>query len=71
MSGIFPYIVIPILLLIAIAIFKFVLGNPANFADNDPTKDPLPGNFMGQMYKGGFMVPILITAFFHRNRICH
>ena len=64
MSGIFPYIVIPILLLIAIAIFKFVLGNPANFADNDPTKDPLPGNFMGQMYKGGFMVPILITAFF-------
>jgi len=64
MSSIFPYIVIPILLLIAIAIFKFVLGNPANFADNDPTKDPLPGNFMGQMYKGGFMVPILITAFF-------
>jgi len=63
-SGIFPYIVIPILLLLAIAVFKFVLGNPANFADNDPTKDPLPGNFMGQMYKGGFMVPILITAFF-------
>lgn len=63
-SGIFPYIVIPILLLLAIAIFKFVLGNPANFADNDPTKDPLPGNFMGQMYKGGFMVPILITCAF-------
>jgi biopolymer transport protein ExbB len=63
-SGIFPYIVIPILLLLAIAVFKFVLGNPANFADNDPTKDPLPGNFMGQMYKGGFMVPILITCAF-------
>lgn len=63
-SSIFPYIVIPILLLLAIAIFKFVLGNPANFADNDPTKDPLPGNFMGQMYKGGFMVPILITCAF-------
>jgi biopolymer transport protein ExbB len=56
--------VIPILLLLAIAVFKFVLGNPANFADNDPTKDPLPGNFMGQMYKGGFMVPILITCAF-------
>lgn len=55
---------IPILLLIAIAIFKFVLGNPANFVDGDNTKDPLPGNFMGQMYKGGFMVPLLITSFF-------
>lgn len=63
-SSIFPYIVIPALLLLAIAIFKFGLGNPANFVDRDPTKDPLPGNFMGQMYKGGFMVPILITCAF-------
>lgn len=64
LAGILPFIIIPILLVIAILIFKFVLGNPSNFIDGDNTKDPLPGNFMGQMYKGGFMVPILITSFF-------
>lgn len=64
MSGILPFIVIPILLVVAICVYKFFLGNPANFVDGDNTKDPLPGNFMGQMYKGGIIVPLLITLFF-------
>lgn len=64
LSGILPFIVIPILLLIAIGVYKFVLGSPSNFVDGDNTKDPLPGNFMGQMYKGGPIVPLLITLFF-------
>lgn len=64
MAGILPYVVIPVLFIIAVCIFKFVLGNPANFVDGDSTKDALPGNYMGQMYKGGFIVPILITLMF-------
>lgn len=63
-ASIFPFIVIPILFIIAVCVYMFVLGNPANFVDGDTSKDPLPGNFMGQMYKGGPMVAVLITTFF-------
>ncbi len=37
------------------------LGNPANFQGNDPVNHPLPGNYLGIVYKGGFIVPILIS----------
>lgn len=60
----FPYIVIISLLIVSYCIWKFVFGAPANFADNDNTKDPLPGNYMGTIYKGGFIVPLLLTSFF-------
>lgn len=56
-------LVIPIALVLGIVIYLFVLGNPANFVDNDITKDPLTGNYLGVMYKGGFIVPILMALF--------
>jgi biopolymer transport protein ExbB len=42
----------------------FIFGNPANFVDNDPTKEALQGNYMGIIYKGGFIVPILLAVNF-------
>ncbi len=40
------------------------MGNPANFeggGDPDlPTTHPITGNYFGMVYKGGFIVPILI-----------
>lgn len=63
-GAIFPFIIIPILYVVSWSIWKFVFGSPANFIDNDPTKDPLPGNYAGTIYKGGFVVPILLTLFF-------
>jgi biopolymer transport protein ExbB len=42
-------------------IFKFVLGNPANFQDNNPELNPLPGNYLGIIYKGGIVVPMLMA----------
>ncbi|HMX39706.1 MAG TPA: MotA/TolQ/ExbB proton channel family protein [Saprospiraceae bacterium] len=63
-GAILPFIVIPILLVISIMIWKFVFGAPANFVDGDNSKDPLPGNYAGTIYKGGFIVPILLTMFF-------
>jgi len=54
-------IVIPAALVIAFCIFKFVFGNPANFIGNNPENLPLNGNFPGTIYKGGFIVPILMT----------
>ncbi len=54
-------ILIPILLITAILIFKYVLGNPANFVGGNPNNDPKQGNYLGVVYKGGFVVPILMT----------
>ena len=62
-SGLNPGLVIPILLAIGIAVYIFVFGNPSHFMDNDPEKGPLPGDYFGTVYKGGFIVPILFTCF--------
>lgn len=48
-------------LILAICIYHFVFGNPANFMNNDPNNHPLPGNLMGTIYKGGVIVPIIQT----------
>ena len=48
-------------LAIAILIYKFILGDPANFVNNDPNNHPLQGNFFGLIYKGGIIVPIIQT----------
>ena len=54
-------IVIICCLVIAVCIFQFLLGNPSNFMNNDPNNHPLPGNFMGTIYKGGVIVPVIQT----------
>ncbi len=56
----FVAIVIPVELLIAWLIYHFVMGNPANFVENNPELNPLPGNYLGIIHKGGFIVPILL-----------
>jgi biopolymer transport protein ExbB len=39
----------------------FILGNPANFEGGNPDNHPLPGNYLGVVYKGGIIVPMLIS----------
>ena len=51
--------VIIVCFIIAVCIFKFVLGNPENFVGGDPTAAVKEGNLLGLMYKGGFIVPII------------
>ncbi|MCX6271020.1 MAG: MotA/TolQ/ExbB proton channel family protein [Bacteroidetes bacterium] len=48
-------------LIIAIVVFKFVMGNPVNFEGGNVKGAPMPGNYLAMVYKGGFIVPILIT----------
>ncbi|UOU99740.1 MotA/TolQ/ExbB proton channel family protein [Chryseobacterium daecheongense] len=73
-GGLNPGLIIPILLLIGIAIYLFVLGNPGNFKTDPrldgaasvamadiPSKELHPESFMGIIYMGGPIVPILIT----------
>ncbi|MEI6408857.1 MAG: MotA/TolQ/ExbB proton channel family protein [Bacteroidota bacterium] len=61
---IFPFIIIPVLYVVAYIIWAKVFGDPGNFVDGDINKDPLPGNYAGTVYKGGFIVPILLTLLF-------
>lgn len=61
LQSVFATGVIIIAFVIAFLIFKFVLGNPVNFEGMNPKGHPLPGNYMGMVYKGGYIVPLLIT----------
>ena len=60
-NGISAGVVIIVCFILAVCFYKFVLGNPANFMDNNPDNHPLPGNYAGTIYKGGFIVPVVIT----------
>lgn len=73
-GGLNPALIIPILIAIGVAIYVFVLGRPGNFKA-DPRLDGLssvafsdletkefhPDGFMGIIYMGGPIVPILIS----------
>ena len=73
-GGLNPALIIPILIVIGIAIYLFVLGNPGNFKA-DPrlnglssvafsdleSKELHPDGFLGVIYMGGVIVPILIS----------
>lgn len=72
-GGLNPAVIIPIIFAIGICIYLFVLGSPGNFKDADKLgagsvafsdvegKDIHPESFLGIIYKGGVIVPILIT----------
>lgn len=51
--------VIVVCLIIAVCIYKLLLGNPENFAGNDPAGHPT--NLLGTIYKGGIIVPVIQT----------
>lgn len=57
------FIVILACAALAICLFIFVMGDPSNFSDNDPVGGH-PLNYLGTVYKGGVIVPILITLLF-------
>jgi len=53
--------IIVICFLIAVCIYKFILGNPANFVNGDTNGAVLNGNLLGTIYKGGIVVPVIHT----------
>ncbi|MCX6199724.1 MAG: MotA/TolQ/ExbB proton channel family protein [Bacteroidetes bacterium] len=60
----FPWAIVVILssLVVSEIIFHFVFGARSHFMD-DMRKDPVPGDYLGTIYKGGFIVPFLLTMF--------
>lgn len=75
-GGLNPAIIIPILFVIGICIYLFIFGNPSNFQKPEQFEgalsvafskveskaiEPADGSIPGTIYKGGPIVPILIT----------
>lgn len=63
LQALFAALVIPISILVGILIWKFIMGDPSGFEGGDPEKNPLPNNILATMYKGGYIVPVLIGCF--------
>ena len=59
-QSVFLTAVIIITLAVALGLYIFILGNPANFKPGDTEKHQ-PINLLGTVYTGGVIVPILIT----------
>jgi biopolymer transport protein ExbB len=63
LKSLFAAIAIPVCLLVAILIYVFILGNPANFVDGDTNNHPVDEGarrWLGTIWKGGYIVPINI-----------
>lgn len=50
-------------LIVGHLVFHLVMGNGQNFEGGSNENHPLPGNYLGVVYKGGFIVPILMSFF--------
>lgn len=59
----FAALVIPVEVVICFLIYFYILGNPDNFQGGDPANHPLPDNYLGIVYKGGLIVPVLLSLF--------
>ena len=54
-------IVIALCFVIAYIVFTYVFGDSSHFVGGDNKNHPLPGDFFGTIYKGGFVVVIVQT----------
>ncbi len=62
LNSVFNVLVILICIALGIVIYKYVMGNPVNFEGGNPKGQPIAGNYLGIVYKGGFIVPILMAV---------
>lgn len=61
-TSVFAIVVIPTLLVVCFTLYFYVLGAPSNFDGGDPEKGH-PLNYLGIVYKGGIIVPVLMSFF--------
>ena len=62
-SNIFAGLAIVLCLVVGYLVWEFIMGDPSNFQDNNPAGHPLPGNYLAMVYKGGYVVPVLMGLF--------
>lgn len=62
LQSVFATGAIVIAYLVSLYLYFYVMGDGANFEGGNPEMSPLPGNYLAVIYKGGMIVPILMTC---------
>lgn len=62
-SNVFASLAIIICFVIGTLVWKYIMGDPNNFIDNNPENQPKPGNYGGMVYHAGYVVPVLLGLF--------
>ncbi|MGD0343223.1 MAG: MotA/TolQ/ExbB proton channel family protein, partial [Bacteroidales bacterium] len=62
LQNVFATGAILIALLVSYYLFTQIMGNPVNFEGGNPKGSPIQGNYLGIIFKGGLIVPILMTC---------
>jgi biopolymer transport protein ExbB len=62
LQNVFATSAILIAFIVSYILFTQIMGNPVNFEGSNPAGKPLEGNYLGIIYKGGMIVPILMTC---------
>ncbi|MBS1559378.1 MAG: MotA/TolQ/ExbB proton channel family protein [Bacteroidetes bacterium] len=57
----FTIVVILVEIILAFMVYYLVLGDGSHFQGGDNHNHPVPGDYLGIIYKGGVLVPILIA----------
>jgi biopolymer transport protein ExbB len=62
LQNVFAMSAILIAFIVAYILFTQVMGSPVNFKGGNIHGEPLTNNYLGIIYKGGYIVPILMTC---------
>jgi biopolymer transport protein ExbB len=62
LQNVFAVSAILIAFVVSYILFTQLMGNPANFEGGNNKGQALEGNFLGIIYRGGYIVPILMTC---------
>jgi biopolymer transport protein ExbB len=62
LQNVFATSAILIAFIVSYILFTQIMGNPVNFEAGNPEGRALEGNYLGIIYKGGAIVPILMTC---------
>ena len=60
-SGMFATLTVPLCIIISVIIFFFILGDASHFKGGDNTGEPADGDVFGIVYKGGKLVPLVMS----------
>ncbi|GGG46444.1 MotA/TolQ/ExbB proton channel family protein [Hymenobacter sp. 5516J-16] len=62
-SSLFAILAIVLAFIVSVIIYKFVLGDASHFQGGNNENNPIGGDYFGVVYKGGPIVPLLMTMF--------
>ena len=62
LQNVFAASAILIAFIVSYYLFTQIMGNPVNFEGGNPKGHALQGNYLGIIFKGGYIVPVLMTC---------